>query len=260
MKKSIDWETVGDILEGVAYALKSLAVLSDGDFEQLRRSWLTYGLVASDAFSKFQRGTPPIWDKSGHRRAELVALVYGLSKTAEPTELLPGHIIRHMRSTRTNLEIVREGISDKRITTDFLIAWSRIFQLNGILEFMELGGKNDSTVEQALNGARASSTELQEVWFAHWIKTNAFTLRPSDRKREGKKLAELCSAIENGTIAPWNPYPKIWFSIMLNPEDKTDLKGSYYKLGPRKFRPLLTHDWIKPDLLPPLTRQAFKSE
>jgi hypothetical protein len=102
-----------------------------------------------------------------------------------------------------------------------------------------------------------STTIVQQHWYAHWMMRNAPSLDSEARENENVALAVLCGEIADGQIAPWSPYPKEWFGMLLG-KDGEDLSATLTRLTKRQIKEMAEHPLLTPEVLPPLRREAFQ--
>ena len=111
-------------------------------------------------------------------------------------------------------------------------------------------------MQQAIAGMR-NNVEIQQYWFAHWIKANARSLERLDREAAAHDLFSVCEDIVAGKLNPWGPYPKDWYARLIN-KPKDDLGENFYKIGKPALMEMLAHTLIKATVLPPLSRAGFR--
>jgi len=258
MNGQIDWQLISDIFEGIADDLGTFRNLSQEEYERARLSWLTYGLVKSEFVRPFEEGNPQIPPDGVQQQRwhMLAALALGSARSEGFAVLLPGHIQRHILSQRPDAEIIRNAISARYIDDEFLISWARINQLRGVQVALKPHALD--LLQKKIEGARAQSREIQQHWYARWLKKNAASLSPNDREKAAPTLVGVCDDIVKGKLRPWGPYPVRWYRNLLN-KVCTHLVDNFYKLGEPRLLELLVHPIITDNIVPPLSRDGFEA-
>lgn len=256
----IDWTWIKTEFDRIASDLSGWRLIGEQEFERLKLSRLTYGLIKAPEQLERGYGKAIYVARTGEGLvADMAAgLALELNLKASSSLLLPAYLIER-RQDLDHLAIVREAVSAKRVSHEFIASWGRLQNLHARYQMlMNLPETSDLLIETKLHGAE-QSTEIHRHWYAFWLKQNARSLDPSDRVKAGQELAEVCRDIAAGRLKPWHPYPKEWYARILNKEGE-DLRDEYYKLGRNKLYPMLKSSLIGPHVLPPLSRSGFENQ
>lgn len=253
----IDWKILNAALDAIEGDVTELIFLDELDIERAKIDWLTFGLLNDSASVEVRSGMPFISPQNAKQQlALIVALAFGAFRTLGATELLPGFIIEHLRETPSDLALVKDGLRDRRITTEFLFSWGRLFAAHGAWQALTSDSSKQTAIVKGLEIERVNNRHIKEFWYAHWIHQHAPTLNANHLETAQQRLARLCIDIDEGRLQPWGPYPKNWYSTMLAP-DRTKLTKRLLEISKEKILALCRDETITTEILPPLNLRGF---
>ena len=174
-RMSIDWDRLDQDYREVRDALHPFEILEDDDYERFRLGWLTYGLIEStfrvtDDFEmnfgpQLQRAIP-----GSERYFLLVNLLSSIIVNPRENKYVPAHIADHIEAQPHPFRVIEVSLRNHAITNEFLDTWGRLHFLHGAHLILTNTEPTDEQLRQAM---RTESTEIQQHWFAHWIRANA---------------------------------------------------------------------------------------
>ncbi|MCS0496872.1 hypothetical protein NVS89_17370 [Ancylobacter sp. MQZ15Z-1] len=253
----IDWTWIQSEFDRIASELKGWRLIGEDEYERLKLSRLTYGLIDAQEWRERSFGTAIYVARLGDGivRDMAVGLALELGLVISPS-MLPPKFLRSKIERVDHFAVVQSALDDRHVSQEFLLSWSRLQILYAQRELLICLPETESgLVENKLVGAQGS-TEIQRYWFAFWIKTNARSLSVFDREEAGRELADICKDVISSKLMPWGPYPIDWYGRLLD-EEQGDLRNEYYKLGIKKLETLTKSPYVTPAVLPPLSRAGF---
>lgn len=255
----IDWSDIRSEFDDFRELISDIRLLGDDEFQQYRRSILTYGLIKAPEWLKVDYGAALyIHPESDSSIWEIWRSIATELRLPMSTDLeLPRHIRSGAGFQSDHITILAEAIETEQVSSEFLRSWARINQLRGQLRvLLSLPNATGQLTAQAIAGLEYN-TDVQRCWYAHWIIRHAPSLAPRDRADAAFGLADLCCSIKNGEIEPWRPYPSSWFARVLNAAGD-DVSGPLEKLGEPALRKLADDPHYTPRVLPPLSADMFR--
>jgi hypothetical protein len=253
----VDWDNISCILSGIELVIQDLNLLSEADLEHELYSWLTYGLIPSDINSNSDIcfSLSPLKQTLG-QIANMAMLAYGVARTPGAADALPTWLTKSMKGVRHDVDVAKNAIRTKTLSTEFLLAWARINQLYGLMEFMESGAFSVE-LSNRVDRNRITDLTIKKHWYAHWIRENAPLFARDQIRDVARQLAQVCLDIRDGELVPWGPYPRDWYACMLSESNKCALTKRLEKIGRDDLKLLSSHALVKRDALPPLNRRGF---
>lgn len=255
----LGWTRISEIFEEILSDLEPIQVLGPDDFNLFRLSRLTYGLIESPLLDKLNWGIAVCEaanaDQSRHLAWEILA--YELDFKSTSTRI-PAPILSSLGPKIDHISVIRNAIKARHATNQFLISWGKIHELHArYLGLIAWSDEPTKLSRSAIVGMLNSSVEIQEYWYAHWLKVNALSFKATDRIDPGQQLGMLCRDIRDKKIKPWGPYPRDWYGRVLGKQDD-DVGDNFKKIGSPKLEKMLLNQLITPQVLPPLTRDGFE--
>lgn len=158
-----------------------------------------------------------------------------------------------------HVALIRRGIAEKRISTEFVNAWGRLNLAAGLYHaLIHLGKSEEVESRRKFKAGLKSDTIGQRVWYARWLlaHTNNFG---KDRGIAEGVLVEICFDMCKARrhLASGGPWKGDWFGKLLGKKNRDELSESFVRIREPEIRRLAGHTRITNDLLPPLVKGAF---
>lgn len=252
------WDALSDIYEFIKGELLGFDMISPADLEQYRYHELTYHYVQSDLLEKLKLGKSlHVATVEAEERSVLMPLAYELSGGSIGGNRIPTHVTEDLDRGTSDRAAIEAAITNRQLTNDFVLAWTRACTLFGALEATR-HLKLDRQTLKGFKDAASSGLEIQGHWFARWVEANGPKNVPKKTAKElaGQKLAAVCNRIARGGLKAWGNYPVEWYARALN-TDKDDLSDSFYNISNSDLAAMREHKIVTKDVLPPLRTDGF---
>lgn len=249
----LDWNQFAAELDSLTFCLADLEFLSHADYERYRFHLLTFGLVESDFEDRLKRGAFFIFSKGGSTSREINE---NLAEAYNGRSDLPAYLHSDNVTVLDLLDRARTAIEQRQLSLAFVKVWGRLQSIASL--YVAAAGFEEERIRemrQAIKGGR-KTVEIQKYWYAHWLRQNAPSLKPKDRDFAINSLSDLCCEIKSDEVAPWGPYPRLWYEAVLS-EKGNGISEGIRRQSTSELREKLNHRLITRDVLPPLSREEF---